>query len=146
MILDRTGLLSENQAITATAPSTNVLDLGSPGTPYGATAALNRDVGRGEPIPFYIGVTETFNNLTSLTVAIQTDTTTAFSSPVTVWSQTVVLADLVPGQRHILPDWIPAGANRQFVRMNYTVTGTAPSTGRITAGVVMARQTNTGRY
>ncbi len=146
MLLDRTGLLSENQAVTATAASTNVIDLGTPGTPYGATSALRRDIGRGEPVPFYVGVTETFNNLTSLTVAIQTDSTAAFSAPTTVFSQTYTAADLVPGVRHINPDWFPVGANQQFVRMFYTVTGTAPTTGRITAGTVMSRQTNSGRY
>ncbi|GEM70948.1 hypothetical protein SAQ01S_07140 [Sphingomonas aquatilis NBRC 16722] len=146
MILDRTGLLSENQAITATAASTNVIDLGNPGTPYGASTPLKRDIGRGEPVPFFVGVTEAFNNLTSLTIAIQTDTTAAFSAPDTVFSATYVAADLVPGQKHIQPDWFPVGASKEFVRMFYTVTGTAPTTGRITAGVVMSRQTNSGRY
>jgi hypothetical protein len=146
MILDRTGLLSENQAITATTASTNVIDLGTPAFPYGSTSALRRDVGRGEPVPFYVGVTETFNNLTSLTVAIQVDTTAAFSAPDTIFTQTYPAADLVPGQRHINPDWFPAGTGKQFVRMLYTVTGTAPTTGRVTAGTVLSRQTNTGRY
>ena len=146
MILDRTGLLSENQAITATAASTNVVDLGTPGTPYGASAPLKRDIGRGEGQPFYVGVTEPFNNLTSLTIAIQTDSTAAFSAPTTVYTQTYTLADLAPNARHIGPDWFPVGANAQFYRMFYTVAGTAPTTGRITAGTVMARQTNTGRY
>lgn len=146
MILDRTSLLSENQAVTATAASTNTLDLGAPGTPYGAPSALKRDIGRGEPVPFFVGVTEAFNNLTSLTIAIQTDSTAAFSAPTTVFTQTYVLADLTPGQRHLQPDWWPTGSTGQFARMFYTVAGTAPTTGRITAGTVMARQTNNGRY
>lgn len=146
MILDRTGLLSENQSVTATAASTNVIDLGTPGTPYGATSALRRDIGRGQGLPFFVGVTEAFNNLTSLTVAIQCDDNVAFTSPRTVHSQTYLAADLVPGPVPIQPDWFPSGANEQFVRMFYTVAGTAPTTGRITAGTVMARQTNTGRY
>lgn len=146
MILDRTGLLSENQAITATSASTNVIDLGAPGTPYGATNALRRDVGRGEPVPFTVNVTETFNNLTSLTIAMQVDSSPAFTAPDTIFTGTYALADLVPGARHIAPDWIPAGTGKQYLRMLYTVAGTAPSTGRITAGVVMARQTNSGRY
>jgi len=146
MILDRTGLLSENQAITATAASTNVIDLGNPGTPYGAPSALKRDIGRGEPVPFFVGVTEVFNNLTSLTIAVQVDTTAAFSAPDTIFSQTYVAADLAPGARHLGPDWFPVGTGKQFVRMLYTVAGTAPTTGRITAGSVMSRQTNSGRY
>jgi len=146
MILDRTGLLSENQAVTATTASTNVIDLGTPATPYGATSPIRRDIGRGEGQPFFVGVTEAFNNATSITIAIQTDTTAAFSAPDTVYSQTYVLADLTPSARHLGPDWFPVGANKQFVRMLYTVTGTAPTTGRITAGTVMSRQTNSGRY
>lgn len=146
MILDRTGLLSENQAITATTASTNVIDLGNPGTPYGAPAALRRDIGRGEGQPFFVGATEAFNNLTSLTISIQVDTTAAFSNPDTIWTNTYAAADLVPGARHLGPDWFPVGTGKQFVRMLYTVTGTAPTTGRMTAGTVMARQTNSGRY
>jgi len=146
MILDRTGLLSENQAITATTASTNVIDLGAPATPYGAAAPLRRDIGRGEPQPFYVGTTEAFNNLTSLTIAVQTDTTAAFSAPTTVASNTYTAAQLVPGVTDLRPEWFPIGANQQFVRLLYTVNGTAPTTGRITAGTVMSRQTNTGRY
>jgi hypothetical protein len=36
MILDSTTLFSNAQAITATAASTNYIDLGAPGTVYGA--------------------------------------------------------------------------------------------------------------
>jgi len=147
MILDRTGLFSENQAITATSASTNVIDLGKTGTPYGASSALRRDVGRGNPVPLYVGVTETFNNLTSLTITIQTDDNAAFSSPTTAWtSPAYAAADLVPGARHLLPDELPVGVNEQFVRLMYTVAGTAPTTGKVTAGVTFARQTNSGRY
>lgn len=147
MILDRTSLFSENQAITTTTASTNVVDLGATGTPYGAPSALRRDLGRGEPVPFYVGVTETFNNLTSLTITVQTDTTPAFSAPVTVFTTPAYpLSDLAPGGRHLLPDAIPVGVNQRYMRLLYTVAGAQPSTGRITAGVVMARQTNSGRY
>lgn len=147
MILDRTGLLSEGQAITASTASTNTVDLGTPGTPYGSSAPLRRDVGRGTPIPFFIGVTEAFNNATSLTIAVQTDDNAAFTSPTTVWTSVAYpLSDLAPGVRHLLPDELPVNTNEQFVRLFYTVAGTAPTTGRITAGVVMARQTNSGRY
>jgi hypothetical protein len=147
MILDRTGLLSENQAITATAASTNVVDLGKTGTPYGSLSALRRDVGRGEGVPFFIGVTESFNNLTSLTITIQTDDNAAFSSPTTVYTTPAyTLAQLATGGAHLLPDELPVGTNEQFFRLLYTVAGTAPTTGRITAGVTMARQTNRGVY
>ncbi len=75
MIFDRQTLLSDAQAITATGPSTNVINLGPIRT------GLTRDIGKGEPIPFLMQVVESFNNLTSLAVTIQTDDNEAFASP-----------------------------------------------------------------
>ncbi|WP_407027116.1 phage major capsid protein, partial [Cronobacter sakazakii] len=40
-----------------------------------------KDVGKGGDVPLLIQVVEGFNNLTSLTVAVQTDDNAAFSSP-----------------------------------------------------------------
>jgi len=135
MIFDRTNLLSDAQAITATARSTNVIDLGpiNPG--------FARDIGKGKGIPLRVQVVEAFNNLTSLTVALQVDDNAAFSSPVTVWSQVVVLADLLAG-KVIVPEFITRGTKEQFMSLLYTVTGTAPTTGKITAGVTMGNQSN----
>lgn len=146
MILDRTSLFSEGQAITTTSASTNVVDLGATGTPYGAPVALNRDLGRGTDVPLYVGVTEAFAGLTGLRIDVQTSADAAFTAPLTAFtSPTYALADLQPGARYLLPDTIPVGANRRYMRLLYTVTGTATA-GRITAGVTFARQTNRGTY
>ncbi len=92
-------------------------------------------------------MTEAFNNLTSLTVSVQVSADAAFTTPTTVYTTPAYsLSDLAPGARHLLPDEIPVGTSARFIRMYYTVAGAAPTTGRITAGVVMARQTNSGRY
>lgn len=147
MIMDMTGLLSNAQAIVASAASTNVKDLGATGTPYGAPSALRRDIGPGKSVPLFVGVVESFNNLTSLTISIQTDDNEAFSSPTTVWtSPAYTLAQLATGAKYLLPDEYPVGTNERFVRLYYTIAGTAPTLGKITAGEVMARQTSTGRY
>lgn len=138
-IMDRTGLFSDGQAITATAASTNIVDLGATGTPYGGSA-LVRDIGPGRPIPIVVAVTQAFNNLTSLAIAIQTDDNSSFSSAKTVYTNTVVLADLIVGKFQ-LPEYIPTGTNERYMRLYYTVTGSAPSTGKITAGVIASRQT-----
>lgn len=135
MIFDMQTLLSDAQAITATAASTNTIDLGPIAT------GIVRDIGKGKPIPLRIQVVEAFNNLTSLAIALQTDDNTGFASAKTVWSQTVVLADLIAG-KVIVPEWIPRGTDERYMRLNYTVTGTAPTTGKITAGVVMGAQSN----
>lgn len=142
MIFDKTLLLSDAQAITATAPSTNVIDLLAPGTVYGAAAALTRDVGKGNKITLLAQVVETFNNLGTLTISIECDTTDAFSSAKNVAQQVIPLADLVAGKTFSIM-YVPPGTDERYLRLNYTVTGgTAPTTGKITAGVVAAVQTN----
>lgn len=139
MIFSKESLLSDQQAITATAASTNYLDLGNPGTPHGKNQ-LTRDIGKGEPVPFEVQVTEAFNNLTSLKIDLEVDDNTAFSSATVVTTYTVLLADLVAGY-NIPHLFLPIGVNERYVRLNYTVTGTAPTTGKITAGVSMGRPT-----
>lgn len=133
MIFDRTTLLSDAQAIVASAASTNVIDLGP------INAGFSRDIGKGKQIPLLIQVVEAFNNLTSLTVALQTDDAAAFGSPITVWSSVIVLADLIAG-KVIVPEYVTRGTKEQFMRLNYTVTGTAPTLGKITAGITMGNQ------
>lgn len=141
MIMDRTLLFSDGQAITATAASTNVVDLGATGTVYGASAPLVRDIGNGRDVDLFVGVTQSFNNLTSLTISIETDDNAAFSSATTVFtSPAYSLAQLATGAKYLLPDTLPVGTNERYVRLKYTVAGTAPTTGKITAGVVDGRQ------
>ncbi|OHV24942.1 hypothetical protein EOS93_25205 [Rhizobium sp. RMa-01] len=135
MIFDNQSMLSNAQAITATAASSNTLDLGP------IASGVVRDIGKGKPIPFRLQVVESFNNLTSLTIELQTDDNSGFTSAKTVWTQTVLLANLTAG-KVLLPEWVPRGTDEKYVRLNYTVTGTAPTTGKITAGVTMGNQSN----
>lgn len=129
MLFDAKVLFSNQQAITATAASTDSVDRGD-----------TKDVGAAGDVPIAIQVTESFNNLTSLKVDIQTDTVSGFGSAVTLASVTVLLADLKAGYQ--LPViTLPKGC-KQFLRLNYTVTGTAPTTGKVTAGIVAGVQTN----
>jgi hypothetical protein len=139
MILDNNNMFSDQQAITATADSTNVLDLGAPGTPYGAPAPVEQDVGKANYIPLMVNVTQAFNNLTSLNVAIQTspDNSTWTVGP----SETYTLTQLGLSQLPF-PAQLPIGVNARYMKLTYTVTGTAPTTGKISAGIVAARQSN----
>ncbi len=129
MLLDQQALFSAAQAITATAASTNVIDTGS-----------NKDVGKYGDIPLLIQVVEGFNNLTSLTVTVQTDDNSAFSSAADVLSMTIPLASLVLGYKSPVIT-LPMKMKR-YIRLNYTVTGTAPTTGKVTAGIAGGVQTN----
>lgn len=137
MILDNQTLLSNDQAITADAGSTNVIDL-SP-----VASGLVRDIGPGKAIPLLIQVTEDFNNMTSMVVSIQTDDNSGFATPKTVVSTGAIpLADLKAGYQVNL-DYVPRGTNEKFMRVYYDITGTAPTTGKVKAGVLFAgHQTN----
>jgi hypothetical protein len=144
MIFDLTEMFSNAQAVTATGASTNIIDTGATGTAYGAAAAMRRDLGKGTTIPLAIRVVESFNNLTSIIItyevaddaAFSTNKTTVFTSP------TYLLADLATGARHLLPDAIPVTADRRYHRLLYTLAGTTPTLGKITAGIVAGNQTN----
>lgn len=139
-IIDDTLVLSDSQAITATARSTNTIDLGATGTPVGSSVALVRDIGKGGNLPFELLVTEAFNNLTSLKVTVEVDDNTSFSSAQEVASRTYLLAELTLGARLDFPAEIPEGTDERYLSLNYTVTGTAPTTGKLFASIVAGRQ------
>ena len=145
MIIDNTLVFSDKQAITATANSTNVIDLTAPGIPAGSLVALRRDIGDNAcDTPIAVTVAEAFNNLTSLKITLQVATDAAFTTPVEVASRTYLLAELTLGANLSFPAEFPMGTNLEFVRISYTVTGTAPTTGKIFAAVVAGRQSNRG--
>lgn len=141
MIFDKETQFSDEQAITADAASTNIIDLGATGTPFGSSVALVRDIGKGCAVPIVAVVTEAFNNLTSLKVSIEVDDNSGFSSAKEVASRTFALAELSGGVLEF-PSVTLEGTDERYLRLNYDVTGTAPTTGAITAGIVAARQTN----
>jgi hypothetical protein len=145
MILSLQDLLSDNQAITTTAASTNSLDLGATGTVYGTTAAIVRDIGKGEPeVDLLVQATAAFTAVgaATLTITLQTDDNSAFSSA----TDALVLgpfpkATLVAGWK--LPvQYMPESINERYFRLNYTVATGPMTAGNLTAGVVMGRQTN----
>lgn len=141
MLFDAENMFSENQAITASGVSENILDLGAPGTvPYGS--ALVRSLGDGEPVPIVVQVTEGFNNLTDLSISVEVDDNSGFASAKTVaTSGAIALADLLAGYK-FNPRFIPRGVNERYMRLQYTVGGAAPTTGKITAGIAAGDQTN----
>ncbi|RUM19311.1 hypothetical protein EFQ99_31600 [Rhizobium vallis] len=134
MIFDKQSLLSDAQAITADAASTNVINLGPIAT------GTVRNIGKGKKIPLSIQVVEAFNNLTSLEVKVQVDDNETFTSPKQIGTTGLLaLADLALGKK-INIDSVPRDADERFFRLFYDVTGTAPTTGKITAGVVAATE------
>ena len=122
MILDEQGLFSNNQKVTTSVASENVLDLGK------------REVSFGTPVELLIQVTEDFNNLTSLDIKVQTSVDEDFSDSVDLIEQTMTLAELTQGAVSAIK-FLPKG-NLGYMRLFYTVNGSAPTKGKIVAGIV----------
>lgn len=143
MILDDTLVLSDAQAVTASAGSTNIIDLGAAGTAFGHAAAVRRDIGIGTEIPISVTVDTTFATLTSLAISVQVDDDVAFGSPTTIATgPAIAAATLVAGYKFTFPAELPEGTNEHYLRLFYTVAGSSATAGKITAAVVAGRQTN----
>lgn len=142
MLLDAQALFSDDQAITASAASTNYMDLGAPKTAPLAPAALVRDIGGSNDMEILIQVTADFATLTSLTVAVQTDDNTSFSSATTVHQTAAIpAASLLEGYKFKISN-VPIGTSERYLRLYYTVAGSNATAGTITAGIVDGIQTN----
>jgi len=120
-MLDNLNIFSDSQAITATADSTKKVHLGMP------------FFGKGTPVNLKVRVVEGFNNLTSLKVDLmQADTESgAYTS---AESRTILLADLTKGA-DLGFRFIPRAVKKKWLKIAYTVTGTAPTTGKIFAAL-----------
>ena len=117
---------SAAQAITTTAVSTNIVDLGQA-----------RDMGAGDALEIDIRINTTFTGGTSLQVQLQTAAVAAFTTPYNVvLTDAIPLASLVAGASIPL-HWDRAApyAPQEFIRLNYVVVGTMTA-GALTAGVV----------
>jgi hypothetical protein len=142
MIISNQDIFSDSQGpITATAASTNVLDVGAAGTPFGAPVAVGRDLGNMDvKIHVDCRVVQVFNNLTSLDVALQgSDDNSSWSI---IATENYLLAKVNVLGRLDFPSALIRGAKYRYLRLNYTVNGSAPSTGKIFAAVVPGHQTN----
>lgn len=122
MIIDALGTLSDAQALTVTAASTNIMDFGS-----------DRDMGRGQAICVIFtidvaaaGTTPTFE------FTLQTDDNAGFSSPKNVVTKlfgalpSTPFAELTQGSKWILAMPADTSAER-YLRVNYTLGGTSPT-------------------
>ncbi|MCK0554660.1 hypothetical protein KFO32_16590 [Pantoea ananatis] len=135
MILDKLLMLSEAQAVTASAASTDVIDLG----PIDGT---RRDIGAGYPLEFWATVNTTAAAAGAATVNIQLQTSPDNSTWTTLTSTgDLALSALTAGKR-VMSQKVPQGVQR-YLRVNYVV-GTGPLTaGAFTAGINLDVDNNT---
>jgi hypothetical protein len=133
MILDSSLQLALAQAVTASALSANVIDIGSA-----------RNIGAGEDLYLYIQATTGVTAAGNATVnfQLQTDATPALPTPVTVLdSGAVPIASL--GANSCLKFRIPTAAFKEFVALNFLVTNGPLTTGAFTAVIALDVPDNT---
>ncbi len=142
MIFSAQQLFSDDQAITASADSTNVIDLGVAGTPYGAAAALNDDIGKGAPVPLLVQVTTAMTAVgaATLVVNISTGATAALGTTIAA-SAVIPVADLVAGYQ-IPIQFLPNKIAERYLGIEYVVVNGPMTAGNVTAGITMGNQTN----
>ena len=116
MYIDSQLLLSDAQALTATADSTNVIDLG-----------VDRDIGRGEPQALFITVDVAADGTTTdetYQFQLETDDNAAMTSSTIIADATIGYATLTAGSRHVIPMGI---TNERYLQGVYTLGGTTPT-------------------
>lgn len=138
MILDNSLVFSQDQAVTATANSTNKVDLGATGWWGAAGAAM--------PIPIALDCTETFvdDSGTDGTVTISVKSNTA-SGDYTTGVKTHYVSPAIPvtsllaggDMNALFRAFIPVDSQR-YVFLTYTVASMTASAGKFTAKVAAA--------
>lgn len=117
MNLDSQLQFSDAQALTATAVSTNVVDLSE-----------DRDIGKGEPMAVVVSVGVAADFTTgdeTYQFAIQTDDNEGFASPTVVTQTAAINGDELAAGALVV---IPLGyTNEQYLRVNNILAGTTPS-------------------
>ena len=126
MITDKLLRVSEDQAVTSTAYSTNTIDL-----------SVARDVGEGTALYMNFALTEAFANGTNITFEVVTSANANLSSHDVIGSSaTIATAALTLGKNIVVrinPDI--AGKGKRYLGARYVVTGTM-NAGKVTADVV----------
>lgn len=127
MIMDKENQFSDAQAITATAVSTNYVDLG-----------IARNIGVGENMYLVMIVTTAFTDSGSdstVTPSLETDDNTSFSSPVTLRTYDVIAALAAANTKRVyrIEPYNDAGRFERYIQLRYTLANGSLTTGAITA-------------
>jgi hypothetical protein len=127
MITDNELYFSEEQAVTATADSESVVDLG-----------VERDIGRGENLFLVVQCTEAMTDAGSdstVAVTLETDDNTGLTSAVVLDTVGTFAALSAAGTRFVrrLP---PSDNYERYLGVRYTVANGNLTTGKFTAAIV----------
>jgi hypothetical protein len=134
MIMDAELMFSEAQAITATAASTNQVDLGP--------SKFKTSNGRRLEIELTVVEAFTAGGAATLTVQLRTDDNSGMATPIVlVQSDVLALADLTLGARVRFELSLPPTVER-YVDLRYVVATGPMTAGKLSARVTTGRQTN----
>lgn len=118
------------QAITATAISTNVIDLRQPN---GAPALVDNGIGL-PSIWLTVQVIQAFNTLTSLTITLESDSAAALNvAPVVHFSTGAILLANLTANTVLVRAPYPSTDYKRYLGLRYTVTGANPTLGSVIA-------------
>jgi len=118
MILDKQLQLSAAQAVTSSAASQNIIDLGAAGDAYGNELFLVVQVRQAAAA----------TGAATVNFQLQTDSASSFSSPVTLYDSGAIAKTALTLNAEPVKVRIPPGAKR-YLRLYYNV-----DTGPLTAG------------
>lgn len=122
-ILDRQNTFSYGQVVTATANSTDVIDLG-PSSP-------GRNIGHGEPVRIVVDCRTVFAGGTSLRVQFVESAASNLSSPVTLADSGVIAVASLTAGRVLIDGYVPATTGLRYQGLIFTVVGTMTGGGAI---------------
>ena len=130
MIYDKLNTFGTDQAVTTTAASTDIIDLG-----------VVRDIGNGEPMELVILCTETATASGSATVTftLETDDNSGFSSAAVLASSGAIGKAALTAGTEVLRVKVPLDVER-YLRVNYTVATGPLTAGKFTAFLAHDRQ------
>ena len=126
MITDSLLRVSEDQAVTSTAYSTNTIDL-----------SVARDIGEGTPLYMNFAVTTALANGTSVKFEVITSASASLGTPTVIGSSAVIATAALTLGKNIVVRLNPdiAGKGQRYLGARYTVAGTF-NAGKVTADVV----------
>ena len=143
MFIDTKELLSDAQALTATAISTNVYDLLpsggaiNSGDTGGPTANTTVNIAAGKPLYLYIWVhtvLDSSGEAATLTATVESSADTSNGTPTVHWtSGSIAEATLVAGYEIKLR--LPPGEYQQYLGLRFTVAGENFTSGKVDASL-----------
>lgn len=119
-LVDAILIFSDEQAITATAASTNVIDFGE----------ANANLGAGTPLIINFIITEAFATCDSLQISLQHGSTSTPSTEL-INLPAILTASLTKGA--YIPEIMIPSQHLRYLRLYYTIAGSNATKGKIFA-------------